>query len=69
MLDRTARYRVRRVAPEGRHDGGWFHATAPLFDALNDGGVEFDGAWLAQAGLPTPSARAETCYLLHLQRV
>ena len=68
MLDTSARYRIARVAPEGRHDNGWFHSTAPLFSALNTGSVEFDGAWLAQAGLPAPRTTAETCCILHLTR-
>jgi alpha-galactosidase len=28
-----------------------------------------DGAWLAQAGLPTPRTRAETAYIVRLEKV
>lgn len=69
MLDPAARYHVRRVTPEGKHDSGWFHTSAPLFAALEEGGVEFDGAWLAHSGLPAPRTTAETCYLVYLTRV
>jgi alpha-galactosidase len=69
MLDPAARYRARRVTPEGKHDSGWFHTSSALFAALDEGGVEFDGAWLANAGLPAPRTTAETCYLVHLTRI
>lgn len=69
MLDTATRYRVARVLPQGRHDTHWLPNTAPLFTAIEEGGVEFDGAWLAQQGLPTPQMSAETCYIVHVKRV
>ena len=45
------------------------HSTAPIFDAMREGGVELDGAWLAQVGLPLPRAMAETCFFVHLKRL
>ncbi len=61
MIDALARYRILRVLPEGRHDDHWFRPPAPLFDAIDADGVTFDGAWLANAGLPTPRSAAESC--------
>jgi alpha-galactosidase len=68
MLDPAARYRVTRVrhAPPTGHDG--FGPSAPFFESLEQG-VELDGAWLARAGLPLPRSVAETCFLVHLQRL
>ncbi len=68
MLDAGARYRATRVrpAPAAPHDG--FGPSAPFFDAL-ESGVALDGAWLAQAGLPLPRAVAETCFIVHLERL
>jgi hypothetical protein len=31
--------------------------------------MQFDGAWLAAAGLPIPRATAETSYIVQLQRI
>jgi alpha-galactosidase len=69
MLDATARYRVSTVAPVGEQGAHWFHSTAPFFAALKSDGVELDGAWLVQAGLPVPRATAEACWMVRLQRV
>jgi alpha-galactosidase len=69
MLDASARYRIERVLPEGRHDDHWFRPSAPLFDAIDQGGITFDGAWLAHAGLPVPRSAAETCWIVHLCKV
>jgi alpha-galactosidase len=69
MLDNAARYRVSSVAPAGEQDAQWFHSTSPFFTVLKNEGVEFDGAWLAHAGLPVPRATAEACFMVRLQRV
>jgi alpha-galactosidase len=70
MLDIKARYKVRELLPQGTVRQTGRHDTAPFFDAINlpDGAV-LDGAWLAQAGLPTPRTRAETTYIVRLQKV
>jgi alpha-galactosidase len=68
MLDPAARYKVSEILPDGvpaPHQ----HSTAPVFSAMREGGVEFDGAWLAHSGLPLPRALAETCFFVHLKRV
>jgi alpha-galactosidase len=53
MLDEAARYRVSEVRPD---------ETAPAAQ-------EWDGAWLAHAGLPMPRTHAETAYLARVERV
>jgi alpha-galactosidase len=68
MLDRAARYRLREVEAatslgRKRHD-----TSAPFLDALRDDGEVVDGAWLAEVGLPLPRAKAETAFIVHLQR-
>ncbi|MEP9402023.1 alpha-galactosidase [Sphingomonas silueang] len=40
---------------------------APLFARMRDGGVAFDGDWLAAAGLPTPVMKAESVALFALE--
>lgn len=40
---------------------------AALFAAMRDGGVVFDGDWLAQAGLPTPAMKGESVALFALE--
>ena len=69
MLDTSARYRVERVLPEGRHDTDGFRPPAPFFTGIDEGGVVCDGAWLANAGLPTPRSAAETCWIVHLSKL
>lgn len=67
MLDAGARYHVEQLVPiEG---DGAVQTPAPFFDALRDGGVELDGAWIAHAGLPMPRATAETCFIVRLRKV
>jgi alpha-galactosidase len=39
---------------------------APLFAAMRDEGVVFDGSWLARTGLPTPAMKAESVALFHI---
>ena len=68
MLDAGARYHAEEVVPDGA-PANHHHSSAPLFTALREGGVEFDGAWLAQSGLPLPRALAETCFFVRLKRV
>ena len=68
MLDAGARYHVEEIVPDGA-PANHHHSSAPLFTALREGGVEFDGAWLAQSGLPLPRAMAETCFFVRLKRV
>ncbi len=70
MLDASARYRVREVLPEGTVRPTGRHDTSAFFDALNTtDGLELDGAWLAQAGLPMPRVRAETAFIVSLRKV
>ena len=67
MLDAGARYHVEQLAPiEGE---GAVMSPSPFFDALRDGGLELDGAWMVQAGLPMPRTTAETCFIVRLQKV
>ncbi len=67
MLDAQARYRVEQlVAIEGE---GAKQSPSPFFADLQADGVELDGAWLAQAGLPMPRATAETCFMVRLRRI
>ncbi|WP_114968498.1 alpha-galactosidase [Rhodoferax ferrireducens] len=67
MLDAAVRYHVEQLAPiEGE---GAVLSPSPFFDALRDGGLELDGAWMAQAGLPMPRTTAETCFIVRLQKV
>ena len=67
MLDPAARYRVTQVAPEGAPPPKG--NSAPLLDALRGEGVVFDGAWLAQAGLPMPRTQAEVAHIVRLQKL
>jgi alpha-galactosidase len=67
MLDTTARYRVHEVAqPASAHASQ--HSTAPHFAQLREG-LDCDGAWLAEAGLPLPRLLAETAYIVKLHRL
>lgn len=67
MLDAGARYHVEQITPiEGE---GAVMSPSPFFDALRDGGLELDGAWMVQAGLPMPRSTAETCFIVRLQKV
>jgi len=68
MLDRGARYRVQQVEPAGSAGRKLYDTSTPLLDALRNGGADFDGAWLAEAGLPLPRAKAETAFIAHLKR-
>jgi alpha-galactosidase len=66
MLDAGARYRVTEIRPDGLSDTGHH---APLLDAIGGAdGASFNGAWLAQAGLPVPRGHAETAWIVHLQK-
>jgi alpha-galactosidase len=67
MLDAGARYLVQQLVPiEG---DGAVQTPAPFFDQLLDGGVEMDGAWMQQAGLPMPRTTAETCFIVRLRKL
>jgi alpha-galactosidase len=61
MLDETRRYRVKMIAEAG---AGVFGARGALFGRLREEGVEFDGAWISNAGLPLPPMRAESAVIL-----
>nr|WP_315247314.1 alpha-galactosidase [uncultured Albidiferax sp.] len=67
MLDAAARYQVAQLVPIAGE--GAVQSPAPFFTALQNGGTELDGAWLAQAGLPMPRATAETCFIVRLKKV
>jgi alpha-galactosidase len=67
MLDPQARYHAQQLVPIAGE--GAVQSPAPFFDQLQADGVELDGAWLAQAGLPMPRATAETCFIVRLRRV
>ena len=69
MLDPNARYHVEEVVPAVAGEHRTVHSSAPIFDAMQQGGVELGGAWLAQVGLPLPRAMAETCFFVHLKRL
>lgn len=70
MLDAAARYRVREILPEGTVRPSGRHNTAPFFDAINaPDGLEIDGAWLVNAGLPMPRVQAETAFIVRFERV
>jgi len=69
MLDTAARYQVRQLLPEGVNPASGNHGTAPLLEALRTQGVDFDGAWLAHAGLPLPRASAETAFVVELRKL
>ena len=70
MLEPNARYRLRVVAPDGLPEDALYDGTAPLFDALRESeGVVMAGDWLRQSGLPLPRAKAETAFIVHLQKV
>ena len=67
MLDPGIRYLVEQlVSIEG---DGAVQSPAPFFTALQAGGVELEGAWLQNAGLPMPRATAETCFIVRLKKV
>ena len=65
LLAGAGRVRVRLidVAAEADHPV----ADAPLFAAMRDEGVVFDGEWLAHAGLPTPAMKAESAVLFRVE--
>ncbi|MFM2065317.1 MAG: hypothetical protein RLZZ584_226, partial [Pseudomonadota bacterium] len=75
MLDRSASYRLRQVEPAGSRGRQLYDTTTPWLQALRGdadgvgGGCIAHGAWLAEAGLAVPRSKAETAFLLHLQRV
>lgn len=70
MLDAAATYRVRQILPEGAIRATGPNNTTPMQDAMNTAdGVLMDGAWLRQAGLPTPRAHAETAFIVHLKKI
>jgi alpha-galactosidase len=67
MLDPGACYRVTEARPGGAAEPPGHRA--PLLDEIGDGGAVFDGAWLAQAGLPVPRGQAESAWIVQLQRL
>ena len=70
MLDRNARYQLRQVEPAGTRGHKLTDTSAPLLEALrSDAGLELDGAWLAEAGLALPRAKAETAFIVHLHKL
>jgi alpha-galactosidase len=70
MLEHDARYRVRVVTPEHLPEDQLLQGSAPFFDALRTPqGVVLDGSWLRHAGLPLPRAKAETAFIVHLEKL
>ncbi|MDE1928154.1 MAG: alpha-galactosidase, partial [Burkholderiales bacterium] len=70
MLAHEARYRLRQVEPEATRGRPLYDTTTPWLEALRSAdGVLADGAWLAEAGLALPRAKAETAFILHLRKV
>ena len=69
MLPPEDRYQARELRPEGNAQEASHHGSAPFFETLRTTGLTLDGAWLAQAGLPLPRAQAQTCFIVHLQRL
>ena len=79
MLDRAQRYRATQIEPAGTRGARLYDTSTALLDALRgasdapqDGGRHgpaFDGAWLVEVGLPLPRAKAETAFLVRLQKV
>ena len=70
MLDRQAHYRLRQIEPAGRQGQPLYDTTTPWLQALRSAeGVVVHGAWLAEAGLPLPRAKAETAFIVHMERV
>jgi alpha-galactosidase len=70
MLEQDARYRVRVVTPAHLPEDQLYQGSAPLFDALRTpDGVMLDGSWLRHAGLPLPRAKAETAFIVQLEKV
>lgn len=65
MVDGRRAYQVRRIdsLEQGRREA----PSAPLLDALRGEGVEIQGAWLAQVGLPLPPMQAETCAVFQVR--
>lgn len=65
MLDARKTYRLERVDPmlPAAHS---FAVASPLDTAMREGGAAFDGAWLAQAGLPLPRMAAESAVVIRL---
>ncbi len=68
MLAEAANYHVQEVIPPEGAEAAGYHTAAPITARLRDPGVAYDGAWLAQVGLPLPRALAETCYIVRLQQ-
>ena len=81
MLDRQARYRLRQIEPaldRGRPpqdtSTAWLQSLRcpGPGDGEREGhgeGTVAHGGWLAEAGLAVPRCKAETTFLLHLQRI
>ncbi|MEY3124244.1 MAG: hypothetical protein RLZZ573_764 [Pseudomonadota bacterium] len=67
MLDATARYHLAQLAPIA--GDGAVQTPSPFFTQMQNGGVEFDGAWLTEAGLPMPRTTAETCFIVRLRKI
>jgi alpha-galactosidase len=68
MLSAHARYRARVVVPDGLPADALYNGTSPFFEALLEG-VVLDGSWLQHAGLPLPRSKAETAFIVHLERL
>ena len=60
FLGVSKRYTLKRIDPcAGRDQTG-----PPAFMALSESGIDMDGAWLSDVGLPLPAMKAETALVI-----
>ena len=70
MLDRSARYTLRQIETASQVGCKNPDNSAPWLESLRSSdGVVSAGAWLAEAGLALPRHKAETAFILHLERI
>jgi alpha-galactosidase len=70
MLDERATYRLRQIEPAHTQGKPLYDTTTPWLQSLRQpDGAQAHGAWLKHAGLAVPRAKAETAFILHLQRL
>jgi alpha-galactosidase len=69
MLDRTALYKLRQIESATTLSKPLYDTTTDWLQSLREDGATAHGAWLAEAGLPLPRAKAETAFIVHLKRI